>query len=83
MSAETKAALEAALAAHIADETDTGAILTGYVLHASYIDTGLDSRGSTGYFAEFHEGQPYHVGYGLAHQLVDHYHVIWEDDDDD
>lgn len=58
MSAETKAALDAALSAHISDEAD-GAILTGYVLHASYLDAGLDERGATGYWAAFADGQPY------------------------
>lgn len=67
MSAETKAALDDAIAAHVADEMD--AALTGYVLHASSIQ--LDGeRGRTCYLAEYADSQPFHVTLGLAYLLV-------------
>lgn len=71
MSDQTKRALDDAIAAHIADETESGVIVTGYVVQASYVSHGSVGRGTTGYFSEFGEDQPYHVAYGLAHLLVD------------
>lgn len=79
MSAETKAALDTALAAHIADEGD-GAFLTGYVLLAAAVPSD-GSMDSTRYLTAFAENQPYHSAYGLAHQLVDGFDLAWSDDD--
>ena len=85
LSDATKAALDAALAAHIADECD-GGIISGYVLQAAYFSTQTIEHGSTGYMREFAEDQPYHSGYGLAMHLLDYYRVPErfdpEDDDD-
>jgi hypothetical protein len=81
MSVETKTALDTALEAHIADECG-GSIVTGYVLHAAHLNPDLDSRDATGYYAEFAEGMPFHVGLGLSHMLANHYEDIWDDDDD-
>lgn len=81
MSADTKRALDEALSAHVADECD-GSIVTGYVLHASHLNTDLDSRDATGYYAEFAKGMPYHVGLGLSDMLRTHYDDIWNEDDE-
>lgn len=70
MSDETKAALDQAIANHISDEA--GAITTGYVLFASYFSAELDEEEAVGYYADYTDRQPYHVGIGLAHTLV-HY----------
>jgi len=67
----TKDALDAAIAAHIADETE-GGIVTGYVLHASSLTADQMGRGVTGYYAEYADGQPHHIGIGLAVMLVNH-----------
>lgn len=82
MSAETKSALDAALDAHLQDVCGS-AITTGYVLHAAYVNTDTDANESTGYLAEFSERIPYHVGLGLAHQMVQHYATTWTDDDEE
>jgi hypothetical protein len=87
VSDQTKEAMDAAIAAHIADEAD-GALITGYVLHAAYFNTDTDTRGSTGYYHDCAEGQGYHIGLGLAHMLVDHYSdsvydITLRDDEDD
>ncbi|WP_100813037.1 hypothetical protein [Microbacterium lacus] len=71
MSDQTKRALDEAISAHIADEVETGVIVTGYVLHASYVSHENVGRGTHGYFAEFAEDQPYHVAYGLVQMLSD------------
>ena len=83
MSEQTKADLDAALAAHVADECD-GALISGYVLKAAYFNGTTIEHGTTGYIREFAEGQAFHVGYGLASQLVDYYrNPDWYEDDDD
>jgi hypothetical protein len=71
MSVETKAALDAAIDAHLADECD-GAIVTGYVFHAAFMNPELDGLEAHGYFAEFPEGQPAHVCLGLAMMQKSH-----------
>lgn len=82
MSEQTKAALDAAIAARIADECDEPTIVTGYVLHAAHLSTENIDRGSTGYFAEYADQQPFHVCVGLAHQLTQKLALDYEDDDD-
>lgn len=82
LSDTTKATLDAALAAHIADECD-GSLTTGYVLYASHLNAELDSRDATGYYAEYAEGQPFHVGLGLARMMADRFDAIWDDGGDD
>ena len=85
MSAETKAALDDALAAHIA-EASNGALVTGYALYASTQTLEQFDREATGYFAEYAEGQAHHVAIGLVSmhsQRLDYdLAVSWEDRDD-
>lgn len=69
MSTETKKHLDAAIAAHVADEQD-GAIVTGYVLQTSNMNSLHYEKGTTGYLLEFAENQPFHVGVGLAQMLA-------------
>ncbi len=80
MSAETKAALEAALTAHIADQCN-GALVTDWALVAA--TTMLDAIGTpaTRYFIEANTNQPVHVMAGLFRYASEK--VIWVDDDDD
>lgn len=70
MSAETKEALDAALAAHIQDESEDlgegGVIVTGYALMASYATASTIERGTTRYFAEYGEDMPHHTVMGLV-----------------
>lgn len=70
MSAETKAALDAALQAHIADETN-GSIVTGYVLLASNQDIEKLDQEVTGYWREVYTHQAMHTTVGLAVLLAD------------
>ena len=70
MSAETKRAMDDAIAAHIADELD-GAVLTGYVLQAmgtSMRDLEYDG-GSTSYLRSYAENQEPMTHLGLSHYL--------------
>lgn len=64
MSDNTKAALERAIAEHIADETD-GSIVTGWVLYVSDTSIELLDEQMTGYFAEQPDDQALHVTVGL------------------
>jgi hypothetical protein len=84
MSDATKAALDAALNAHIADVTEENALVTAYVIHAAYITIGTEDRRTTGYMSEFADDQPYHTGLGLSVHLVELYKAgAFEEDDDD
>lgn len=68
MSAQTKAALEVAIAAHLADEMD-GAILTGYAVVACGPRVeAMDDR--TSYHYEFPPSQAFHSSFGLGQMLV-------------
>lgn len=69
MSAETKAALDAALEAHLRDETEGGALVTAYVVYAAFVNTEIE-EGKTGYKCIIADGQPYHSTLGLGHSLV-------------
>jgi len=82
MSAETKQALDEAIAAHIADETGGGKIITGYNLVAANIDADSLERGSTNYFHEYGQQRPFHVCIGLAAIAKMRLHEDWADDDD-
>jgi hypothetical protein len=83
MSDTTKNALDAALAAHIADSIEENVLVTGYVLQAAYVTISTEDRRTTGYFSEFADDQPYHAGLGLAAHLVDLYQSgAFEEDDD-
>jgi len=89
MSAETKAALDAALAAHIQDESDDlgegGIIVTGYAFMVSYITASTIERGTTRYFAEYGEDMAHHSVMGLvehhAHRLRHELADTWRDDE--
>lgn len=80
MSAETKAALEAALAAHIADQAD-GDIVTDWALIAAISSLDDLGTGRTRYFIEAITNQPVHVTAGLFRYAGEH--VIWPDEDND
>jgi hypothetical protein len=83
MSDATKDSLDAALAAHIADECD-GALVSGYVLQAAYFNGDTIQHGTTGYMREFADNQAFHVGYGLASQLLNYYrNPDWYEEEDD
>lgn len=69
MSEQTKTALDAAIAAHVADETGSE-LVTGYVLCVAAQNlTDLESS-RTKYHAEYATGQAYHSAVGLAEILV-------------
>lgn len=70
MSAQTKAALDEAIAAHVADVQDGGGIVTGYVLLTSSANVEQLKNEATAYLFEAAELQPFHVGLGLAHRLI-------------
>lgn len=70
MSTQTKAALDEAIAAHVADEQEGGGIVTGYVLLTSSANVEQLQNESTAYLFEAAELQPFHVGLGLAHRLT-------------
>ncbi len=69
MSDATKAALDAAIAAHIADECD-GGTLTGYVIQAQYQDISMMDENLTGYLRIVAEGQGFTTSLGLARHLA-------------
>lgn len=79
MSAATKAALEEALTAHIADQTD-GDLVTDWALVAATSTLDNIGTGRTSYFIEANTNQPVHVMAGLFRYASEH--VIWGDDDD-
>lgn len=80
MSAETYAALEAAIAAHVADHQPNFPMVTDWYL----ITAGVgDQHGQTGYLHVSSEPMPTHVMFGLvgvAHDRV-HREAIQDDDD--
>lgn len=80
MSAETKAALDAALTAHIADQTE-GDLVTDWALVAATSTLENIGTGRTGYYIESNDNQPVHVMAGLFRYAGEH--VLWDDDDDD
>jgi len=81
MSRETKAALDAAIQAHISDVGE--GIVTGYVMQVAYFNADIDGRDATGYYVEVADNQPFHVGRGLASLLDYHYENLFYGDDDD
>lgn len=70
MSTQTKAGLDAAIAAHVADEQSAAGIVTGYAFIASSATAAQLTEETTAYMAEYADLQPFHVGLGLAHRLV-------------
>lgn len=69
MSAETKAELEAALQAHLTDESPDNILVTGYLYGASLaiFDEGNSTRHT--YWFDAQDNQPPHVTRGLADML--------------
>lgn len=81
MSADTKAALDAALAAHFADELD-GAIVTAYVTQAAAMTSFDFDAERTQYFRTCAEGQSAHVTLGILDYAHARYrHDLMDDDD--
>jgi hypothetical protein len=86
MSTDTRAALEAAVAAHVADECD-GAMLTGWALIASNATEADFDNNQTGYMIAAQDRQPMHSTLGLIHHhlniLEDNTWTYVEEDDDE
>jgi hypothetical protein len=80
MSETTKANLERALHAHIANEEETNPVITGYVLAASlsYVD---DDSGA--YWFDAQDNQAAHVSRGLTALLSDWMKLATEVTSDD
>lgn len=69
MSAETRRALEDAIAAHVASEyDDPQTLVTGYALIVSGQRPRDFDDETTCYLVEYPERQPFHVGLGLVHR---------------
>ena len=80
MSDATKAALDAALSAHVADESD-GAMLTSYFVQASALPLESPNTSSTWYGTFEPDGQAFHVSLGLI-QMAVKYATLNEQRDD-
>lgn len=80
MTVDTKAALEAAIDAHIAEQCD-GNLVTHYALIAATTTMADIGSGATSYFLEANSHQPLHVTIGLLSVGIDR--VSNMDDDDD
>lgn len=68
MSDATKAALDAAIAAHL-EEEEPGSIVTGYVALAQYTSADMMNEDLTGYQRFTAEGQSFTTSLGLARYL--------------
>ena len=77
MSVETKRALDEAIAAHVADQTE-GAVVTGYALIVSNATVEDFDEERTCYLVDYADAQPFHVGLGLVHR----HRLILENDED-
>lgn len=80
VTADTKAALEAALNAHIAALTE-GDIVTDWTLIAATTTVENIGTGTTRYWCEGNDHQPLHVTIGLLQYARDT--ATWGDDEDD
>lgn len=78
MSEQTKAALDAAIAAHVADDRP-GHYVSGYLLQV--VGNNLEDRLSW-YQQYFPESQPFHVTAGLATVADMAVSDYWQNDDD-
>lgn len=76
MSAETHAALEQAIEAHLRDEED--GMVIGYVAYVAYTTPELDSDDLNGYKFIRPEGQNYHSSLGLMHVMVNDFTGVGE-----
>ncbi|MGU3358189.1 hypothetical protein ACLBWJ_13120 [Microbacterium sp. M4A5_1d] len=69
MSAETKAALDAAIAEHIASEAENDSTLVnGYALIVAHGDAADFDDETTRYLLEYADRQSFHVSLGLVHR---------------
>lgn len=67
MSAETRAAVEDAIRAHVADESDDPRVVVDWVVLTS--DSGADMD-STGYYYACRDGMPWHSLTGLLSHFL-------------
>ena len=79
MSDQTKAALDVALTAHIADVTD-GNMVMDWALVAANAPIDSIGTGVVSYWIEAPKNQPVHVMAGLFRYAGEH--VLWDEDDD-
>ncbi|MGK0740408.1 hypothetical protein ACSHWG_00765 [Leucobacter sp. Z1108] len=70
MSEQSKSALDAAIAAHVADESGSS-MVTGYVLCVAHQGIEDMDAGRTRYLGGFADNQAYHSALGLAGYLID------------
>jgi hypothetical protein len=86
MSAVTKAALEAAMYAHISDEEEAPQLITGWVISAATSSFGDDGDQNVhSYWFESADNQAPHITHGLI-TMVDEWassNGIYRDDDDE
>lgn len=68
MSAQTKRALDEAIAAHVEDEAGSGNVVTGYALITSHSTAEDFDEEITRYLTDYADRQPFHVGLGLIHR---------------
>lgn len=80
MSAQTKADLEAAVAAHVAD-TGNGSLVTDWALVVATTTVENIGTGTTSYLLEGNENQPIHVMTGLFRYASER--TLWGIDEDD
>ncbi|MGM7680093.1 hypothetical protein [Microbacterium sp. A94] len=80
MSDQTKVALDAAIAAHVA-ETGEGSIVTDWALIAATTSMENIGTGTTRYLLEGNDNQPVHVMTGLFRYASER--VMWDDDEED
>jgi len=79
MSDDTKANLEAALHAHIADEQD-GRIVTDWAMVVASTTVEDIGTGATFYQFQANTGQPAHVSYGLLSYAL--HSAVWDEDEE-
>ena len=80
MSDQTKAALDEAVAAHVAD-TGNGDIVTDWALIAATTSAENIGTGTTRYLLEGNDNQPVHVMTGLFRYASER--VVWDEDEED
>lgn len=80
MSDQTKADLDAAIAAHIADTGD-GSLVTDWAMIAATTTVENIGTGRTRYLLEGNDNQPVHVMTGLFRYAAEH--VMWDGDEDE
>lgn len=80
MSDQTKADLDSAIAAHVAD-TGNGSLVTDWALIAATTTVENIDTGTTAYLLEGNDNQPVHVMTGLFRYASER--VIWDDSEDD